>query len=299
MDYRPNQLAVSLIKRRTKTIGLIVSDISNSFFGSLAKGVEDECRRQGWTMVLCNTNDKHERDIEYINVLYDKGVDGIIFDMSGDSSIEKAEESCKLMDKLNIPFVMIDRSLDSEDYCSIILDHRTGGYIATKHLIDLGRTRIACVTGPSGLNDSRDRFEGYRCALQAAGIPYDPELVFEGNYTVESGKKAGEYFRSKDIQAVFTFNDMMAYGLYYEFKKENISMPGTVSIVGYDDIFFSEIMELPLTSVKQPIYEMGETAVRQIIGLVKNKNDSQKCIIFKPDLVIRESTAPLEPPPIR
>ena len=138
LNYHPNRLAVGLVKKRTGTIGLIISDVSNVFFSNLAKGVEDECRKKGWNLFLCNTNDKHTRDLSYIQALADKGVDGILFCMSLDSDKKKAMESIKLFEKLKMPFVMIDRFLEEATCSSVVVDHVQGGYAATKYLLDHG-----------------------------------------------------------------------------------------------------------------------------------------------------------------
>lgn len=296
LNYRPNQIAVGLVKKRTKTIGLVISDVSNVFFSNLAKGVEDECRRNGWNLILCNTNDLHKRDLEYIQVLADKGVDGILFCMSLDSAKKRALESVDLMKKLKMPFVMIDRFLEEVDCCSVIVNHRSGGYAATKHLLELGHQNIACVAGPLALEDSQHRLKGYKEALEEYGIAYDPDLIYEGNYDRESGKEAVEYILglSKKVTAIFSFNDMSAYGVYNRLKKHNYYIPRDMSLVGYDDIFFSEILDVPLTSVSQPVYDMGVEAVQQIISEIGSGVNSRKCITFQPKLTVRESTQRLK-----
>ena len=284
------------MKKRTKTIGLVISDVSNVFFSNLAKGVEDECRRNGWNLILCNTNDLHKRDLEYIQVLADKGVDGILFCMSLDSDKKRALESVDLMKKLKMPFVMIDRFLEEVDCCSVIVNHRSGGYAATKHLLELGHQNIACVAGPLALEDSQHRLKGYKEALEEYGIAYDPDLIYEGNYDRESGKEAVEYILglSKKVTAIFSFNDMSAYGVYNRLKKHNYYIPRDMSLVGYDDIFFSEILDVPLTSVSQPVYDMGVEAVQQIISEIGSGVNSRKCITFQPKLTVRESTQRLK-----
>ena len=286
LNYRPNQIAV----------GLVISDVSNVFFSNLAKGVEDECRRNGWNLILCNTNDLHKRDLEYIQVLADKGVDGILFCMSLDSDKKRALESVDLMKKLKMPFVMIDRFLEEVDCCSVIVNHRSGGYAATKHLLELGHQNIACVAGPLALEDSQHRLKGYKEALEEYGIAYDPDLIYEGNYDRESGKEAVEYILglSKKVTAIFSFNDMSAYGVYNRLKKHNYYIPRDMSLVGYDDIFFSEILDVPLTSVSQPVYDMGVEAVQQIISEIGSGVNSRKCITFQPKLTVRESTQRLK-----
>lgn len=291
LGYRPNQLAVSLVKKRTQTIGLIISDVRNMFFATLAKGVEDECRRHGWNMILCNTNDLHQRDLDYINMLADKGVDGIVYGMSRDTTLEKAKECCGLLDNLHLPFVMIDRYFESLDYPSVVVDHRHGGYLATRHLLEQGHQRIACVTGPLHLTDSVDRLIGYRKALEEIGLPYVPELIWEGEYSTESGIEAMDYLQGKDFSAVFAFNDMTAYGVYSRAKEYHYAIPENFALMGYDDIFFSKILEVPLTSVHQPIYEMGEEATRRLLDLIDGKTLDRKYVAFEPTLVVRKSTS--------
>ena len=296
LQYRPNQLAVGLIKKRTQTIGLIVPDIRNSFFSTLAKGIEDECRKSGWTVILCNTSDIHERDIEYINVLASKGVDGILYCMSADSSLEKFQKSYDLLNMLNIPFIMLDRSFQMPNCIAAKLDHVTGGYLATKHLLDLGHKRIACVTGPKNLDDSNCRLEGYKKALQDGGIAYDESIIVEGNYGTNSGITAVELLMDKSFTAIFAFNDMMAYGVYNGLKAHDLSVPADISVMGYDDIFLSEILEVPLSTVHQPVGRMGAAATRHLIGIIDHNLENEVIATFPPKLIVRKSTALCKPP---
>lgn len=290
LNYHPNQLAVGLVKKRTETVGLILSDVSNVFFANLAKGVEDECRRKGWNLILCNTNDKHERDLSYIQVLADKGVDGILFCMSQDSDRRGARESIQMMKRLRLPFVMIDRFLAEAECCSVIVDHRQGGYLAARHLLELGHRRIGCVAGPFGLEDSAERLQGYQRALEEFGVPFREELIYEGWYGRKSGMEAVEPLLEQNVSAIFAFNDMAAYGAYSELRRRGLRVPEDISLVGYDDIFFSELLDVPLTTVRQPIYDMGQEAVKQLVEEVESKTASHKCITFQPELVRRDST---------
>lgn len=289
LNYRPNQLAVGLVKKRTETLGLIISDVSNIFFSNLAKGVEDECRKKGWNLILCNTNDKHERDLSYIQVLADKGVDGILFCMSLDSDKKKAMESVQLLNKLKIPFVMIDRFLEEAGCTSIFVNHKQGGYMTAKYLIEQGHKRIGCVTGPLLLEDSMERLKGYQKALEEYGLEYRSEFVYEGNYDRESGMEAVEELLKQEVTAIFAFNDMSAYGVYTKLKQRQISIPEDISLAGYDDIFFSEILDVPLTTVRQPVYDMGVEAVKQLIEEIDSGVNAHKCVTFQPSLIIRES----------
>lgn len=295
LNYRPNQLAVGLITKRTKTLGLIVPDIRNNFFSALAKGIEDECRQKGWTVILCNTSDIHLRDLEYINMLASKGVDGILYCMSSDSDLGKFEESYNLLKKHGVMFIMLDRSFELPNLITARLNHIKGGYLAARHLIDLGHRRIACVTGPNQLEDSKHRLEGYKLALKEAEIPYDESIIVEGDYKMESGIIAIEKLIDKNFTAIFAFNDMMACGVYKGLKLHGISVPSDVSIIGYDDISISEILEVPLTTIHQPVENMGAAAANHLIGIIEKKIHSDVIPIYSPNLVIRNSTAEYKP----
>lgn len=291
MDYRRNQLAVSLLKKRTRTIGIILSDIRNSFFSSLAKGVEDECRKRGWTVILCNTSDLHERDLECINMLGSKSVDGILYCMSVDSSLQKFEESRALLRAWGIPFVVIDRSFELEGLTIVKVDHVMGGFLATCHLLELGHRRIACVTGPDHLVDSRERLDGYSKALEKYGVKYDPDIIIAGNYDMQSGMAGVDRLMSKDFSAIFAFNDLMAYGAHKGLRRYDLAVPDDVSIVGYDDVFFAELFETPLTTIHQPVRRLGVTAVRTLISLVEHEPGVAPVTLLKPELVVRKSSA--------
>ncbi|OLS02668.1 LacI family DNA-binding transcriptional regulator [Tissierella creatinophila] len=296
LNYRPNQLAVGLVTKRTKTLGLIVPDIRNNFFSSLAKGIEDEARNNGWTVLLCNSNDSHKRDLEYIKMLEGKGVDGILYSMSSDSNLKNFKEKYSLIKNFDIKFLMIDRYLDFPATFPKInvvsLDHFKGGYLAAKHLIDLGHKKIACVTGPQYLSESNDRLRGYKQALDDGSIEYDEELIVEGNYHIESGVSAVNKLIEKDFTAIFAFNDMMAYGVLKGLKTYNLSIPHDISVIGYDDIYLSEILEVPLTTIHQPIEVMGRGAAKHFINIIDSKEEFLDNLpLYSPELIVRKSTS--------
>lgn len=292
MNFQPNQLAVSLISKRTQTLGLIISDISNRFFATLARGVEDECGKNNWNVILCNSSNRHDRDLKYIQLLANKSVDGILYVMSADSDWEKAKESCALMHRLNLPFVMIDRIIEQENNYCVLLDHKLGGYLATKHLADLGHKRIGCIMGPIHLSSTVDRLDGYKRALEEAGIEYDERILYAGNYDIEGGIAGMEYLADKNVTAIFAFSDMIACGVYRQLKMCNIKIPTEISVVGYDDVLINDILEVSLTTIKQPIYEIGREATKQIIKVIeKGTVVGDKTVMFKPELIIRNSTS--------
>lgn len=292
LNYHPNQIAISLLKKKTKTLGLLIPDIRNAFFSALAKAVEDEASRKGWTVILCNTNDHHDRDLEYMHLLASKSVDGILFCMAGDTTLTKFHEVNDLLTSLKIPYVMIDRSFDVKGVHTARIDHRLGGYLATEHLLKLGHRRIACITGPLHLRDATDRLQGYQDALAEYGIPYDKSLTYDGRYQMSGGYSAINHLRSQDFTAVFACNDMMAFGAYKALKKLDRRIPQDCSLVGYDDIIFSDMFEVPLTTIRQPITKAGKTAVDFLIKHLNKEPTPQMPTLFSPTLIVRESSIP-------
>ena len=294
LDYHPNQAAVSLITRRSNAIGLIIPDITNMFFAQIAKGAETRSSQLGYSLILCNTNDDPEKDLDYLNVLLDRGADGILLVSSYQPGIErKPLESKKLLAEK--PVVLVDRNadrlVDSGRYSGVFSDNELGAYLATKHLLSLGHRKIGCVTGPMGAASSKNRLFGYIRALQEAELPFDGALVREGNYHIDTGFEFGCALIDAGATAIFAFNDMMAYGVYRAASVKGISVPGELSIVGYDDLPFSEIAEPPLTSVRQGAYEIGVEAVNAIVRQITEPETAPQNVTLRPELVVRKSTA--------
>lgn len=292
MEYTPNQIAISLKKKKTNTLGLIVPDIRNSFFANLARGIEDRCRELGYTLILCNTSDRHMRDTEYIKMLSSKNIDGVLYCMSSDSNKEILLESLKSLSSNNIPFILVDRHFDLKGVNSITLNHLKGGYIATDHLIKLGHKKIACITGPKNLTDAEDRLLGYLKALEEAKIQKDFSLIKEGKYDFGSGyEKTNDLVREgRKFSAIFACNDLMAYGAYKALKENGLRVPDDVSVMGYDDIYMSDIFEVPLTTIHQPVEELGVAATDKLIRMINKKEKETSKVIFEPELIIRNST---------
>jgi LacI family transcriptional regulator len=293
LNYRPNKLAVGLITKKTNTIGLIVPDISNNFFGELAKGAEHEAANCNYNIILSNTNDKPDKDLEYLNILLDRGIDGIIMVPSSNSVDENAKKCFQLMEQCQKPFVLVDRIKMGDKYTGVSIDHELGGYMATKILIENGHTKIGCITGPLGMLNSRLRFLGYKKALEDSEIKFHAKYVEEGNYHVDDGERLATILFKNDITAIFAFNDLMAYGAYKAAAKIGYRIPENISVVGFDDLFYSGIMDVPLTTIHQPSYEMGETAVKKIVELLTDTKASNESIIYKPELIIRNSVKKL------
>ena len=294
LDYRPNQLAVGLITKRTNTVGLLIPDVSNSYFSELAKGAEGKAAENGYNLILCNTNDSPGKDCEYINVLLDRGVDGIIMVPSGKGKDETLNQCLSLMMRSQKPFVLADRIRVGTSYSGVTLDQIKGGYLATEYLIKQGHRKIGCITGPLGMVNAYMRYQGYKKALQDNGISYNSKLVKEGTYHIEDGLVQSKELFKENVTAIFACNDLMAYGVYKSAVNEGIKVPEELSIVGFDNIPFSEFLEVPLTTIHQPVGQIGELSVEKLINLIMKKEEKEKLVVLEPELIVRDSVKAIE-----
>lgn len=250
-NYIPNSLAVGLVTKKTKTIGLIIPDISNIFFAEIAKNIEQEANIKGYSVILCNTNDKLSEEIKYANLLFSKGVDALVLCPVIESA-DNFEYINKFMEASK-GVIVFDRFFSGMQCSSVITDNFNGSIEAVQYLITKGHRKIGCITGPINSYSARLRIEGYKKALLDAKIAINEELIVPGDYKFESGYHQGLELMKKDITAVFVCNDLMAYGFYHAAKKLKKKIPQDVSVIGFDDLLFSSMLDVPLTSVKQNI----------------------------------------------
>lgn len=295
MNYRPNQLAVGLVKGRTRTIGLILSDISNIFLSEIAKTIEQEVKKFDYTVIFGSTGDSGSRALAYIREFVSKNVDGILYLHPSCTTQEEERALCETIAKAEIPFVMLDNDLaEMEGVQRCVLDNEKGGYMATEHLLKLGHTRIGSLLGPTGQCSVRNRLAGYKRALQDWNIPYDEGLIYKGDFTLESGLQAMPYFLDKGVTAIFSYNDMMAYGLYLYARQQGIRIGKDVSVIGFDDIFVDDLLEVPLTTIRQPRTVIAKKAVRMLLAMIEDEAGALAPVVYQPELVLRQSTSRLK-----
>lgn len=292
LNYIPNQTAISLVKKESKTLGLIISDISNPFFSELSKGISAKAAEYGFDIMLCDTEDSYKLTMRYLKILISKNVDGIIMTLSQDVNDENLLLIEKFLEEHTLPVVLVERSDHLIMSDCVVVNHQMGSYLATKHLIELGHRNIACITGPSHLEATNGRIKGFKRAFEEKGLEQRKELIVEGNYHIESGYIGAQKILNIDpsITAIHVFNDMMAYGVFECFKDKGIKIPEQISVVGFDDIFFSKMLYVPLTTIALPIHHMGGKAVELLIERILNKSLSFRCNIVEPKLIIRKST---------
>ena len=294
LDYRPNQLAVSMVTKRTNVIGLIIPDNSNMFFADLSKAIEVAARRAGYNLIYGNSSNDSGHDIEYMRMFTDRQVDGIIFAKSASLCAEDDIRAMQFIRNSKVPFVSVDRELRGNNIRSVLLDNRKGGYLATQHLLELGHRKIGCVTGPLDLMSSHERLEGYRDALREYGVPYREDLVEEGDFQMASSEKLVQKLLRHHITAIFSFNDMMAYSIYRVLARRSLRIPQDISLVGFDDLWLSEFLQPPLTTVHQPVEEIGQKAVAALVSAMNGEARGPQNCIFMPSLHVRASTCRIE-----
>lgn len=290
LGYSPNAVARSLRQNRTKLIGLIVPDNSNPFFAEIAKGVEDAGFEAGYSVILCNSNASIEREMVYLDLLRSNRVEGIIF-----IATSTRVEQVRPIVRAKIPAVIFYRDVPDLDVDTIRIDNFKAGYMATRHLIDLGHREIACIRPASAETPSAQRVEGFKRAMEESGLTWHPELMPQGDNRVSSGKTAvQELVESKrNFSAIFSANDAMAIGAMRALREIGYQIPRDVSVAGVDDIILASYSEPPLTTVAQPKYEAGCQAVEFLVERIEGDyNQGPRHILLETKLVVRESTIP-------
>jgi LacI family transcriptional regulator len=289
LQFQPNALARSLRRGKTHTLGLILPDSANPFFAEIGHGIEATAFNLDYSVILCNTEGNVDKERLYLNVLSNKRVDGIIL-----VSVGEQEDLLRVLQTYRRPLVLVDRILPDVQTDAVLCDNFQGGYIATRHLIDLGHRRIGVVAGPYYLTPSSHRVTGYSEALAEAGIPTDESLMVRGDFQSESGWKAArELFKIPDPPtAIFACNDMMAIGVLRAAAETGKKVPDDLAVVGFDDITLAAYTVPSLTSVAQPKSKMSELAVQILIQRIELKEDEELPLrneVLCPSLVVRGS----------
>ncbi len=292
LNYRPSHIAVSMVTKETHTIGLVLPDISNLYFSELAKVIEEESYKYGYNVLYSNTQDSAKRDLEYLNIFLDRNADAIIMAASNSFNEEDKDKFLEAVGSCSVPIIMVDRVFNEPGITSVVLDQQLGGYLATKYLLGLGHLRIGCVSGPPNIPGAVSRLQGYKQALDEAHIPFEPDLVYTGDFHVESGSRALPYLLGQNVTAIFACNDMMALGIYRESRHYHLRIPNDLSVIGFDDIFLSDFLDPPLTTVAQPIADIGKECVRQVMAILNKESDPGQTFVFKPVLKVRGSCKP-------
>lgn len=293
LGYVPSQLARGLVRHLSDTVGLVIPDITNPFFPLITRGVEDAASEAGYTVFLCNTDNDPALEAHDVQKLRERRVDGIIFV----GTTERRESVDRLLAD-GIPVVVMDRQLGHADVDTVLVDNRWGALAACRHLIELGHRRIAHAAGHQSTRTGQDRHEGYREALEEAGIAYDPAAVVWGDFTYESGFRVGQVLlgRYPRPTAIFAGNDLIALGVIRAAEEAGIAVPDDLSVVGFDDIQMSAVVRPGLTTVRQPAREMGRLAMAMLLERISGKAAGPgRRHVSQPELIVRGTTRRREP----
>ncbi|GAB4423006.1 MAG: substrate-binding domain-containing protein [Chloroflexi bacterium OHK40] len=290
LDYLPNALARSLRFKQTRTLALVLSDITNPFFTTVARGVEDAARAQGFSVLLCNTDETDAVEREYLSILLQKQVDGVLLVPAREDSTAAA-----LLQSRGVPTVILDRRLRGAKVDSVRGDSEQGAYEVVRHLIGLGHRRIAVLIGPLSVSTAADRVAGYRRALREAGIPVDEALIVEDSFSAEGGYRATLRVLRDEPRptAIFAGSNFIAFGAFRALREARLRVPEAISLVAFDDLPEGWLMAPFLTAVNQPAYEIGQRATALLLDRLAGRGaPTPQEVILPTELIIRRSSAP-------
>lgn len=289
LDYVPSAVARSLKAQATLTIGLLIPNGMNPYFAELARGIEDHCERNGFCVILCNSDDDPHKQRSYLRVLQEKRVDGLIV-----SSVDGEVGLAGGLATTRTPTVIVDRELQGVDADLISIDHEYGAWLATRHLLELGHRQIACIAGPQRAAVTAMRLAGYQRALQQAGVPPRPDWALYSDFTSSAGYQAAAgLLAGERPTAIFAGNDMIGIGVLRAAAERGINVPQTLSVIGFDDVQLSRYVYPALTTVGQSIMQLGEAAAERLLLRIANPGEPVEKRLIKPGVVVRESTAPV------
>lgn len=289
LDYHPNAIARSLKSKKTNTIAVVIPDITALFYPAIIKGVQVAARENGFSVILCSTDEDPDIELEYLKLLAEKQTDGIILvsAYSQDPIVAKAME-------WDVPCVLVNRSADNGNHLFVGADDCYGAQLATNHLITLGHRKVAHISGLMYTNTGVERLRGYRLALNEHKLPFRSEYVVEATYDEKGGYNA--MCRLLELPdpptAVFTANDDIAMGAMEAIGQYGKKIPDALSLIGFNDLWISKKLSPPLSSVHVPLYDMGYVAATRLIDQIFGKDDGERRILFKPELMVRASVKP-------
>lgn len=290
MHYRPNHMAVALTSRKTNTIGLIVPDISNLFHATYCEQLEHFAKLHSYSTIVRIAPDDLEGTLRVVYDFEDRAVDGIVLTRSLFNDPEDTAACVRAIRELQTPIMLTDRVPRDLTVGAVLPNDYLGGCMATQYLINLGHRRIGCISGPSYYENCINRLQGYRDTLEKAGIPFDPSLICAGDWQISNGMEALPYLLGKNVTGVFAFNDMIAYGVYKQARNYRLKIPRDLSVIGFDDLTFSDLIEPPLTTLEYPMTRMAEAVIEGILKKIRGEELPDAPLIFDPVLKVRGST---------
>jgi len=289
LGYFPSAVARALKTSHTQILGVIVPNITNPFFAELTRGIEDVCERSGYSVFLCNGDDDRARQGRSLDTLFERRVDGVVLA----TPTGPAAALAKRLSGMKMKTVVVDRSVPGMEADRVRIDHQAGARLAVEHLLALGHRRIACLAGPPSFAVTRARVAGWRKALQRAGVPAKESWLLEGDFRAPSGHAlASGLIERGEVTAIFASNDLMAIGALRAAAERGLSIPGGLSVIGFDGIEMGAFTYPGLTTVGYSIRAIGETSATVLIDRIAGRRTETGDIVVKPAIILRESTGP-------
>jgi LacI family transcriptional regulator len=291
LGYRPNLLAQGLRRQRSNVLGVVVTDIANPFWGAVVKSIEQASRQAGYRIILLDTDENIDLELEASQTLISQRVDGVLI-----CPVQHGTECMRELQKHGVPFVLVGRRFPDCDYSYVIPDDEQAGYLAAKHLIDLGHSRIGFINAPQHISSARERLRGFKAAHAEAGIEVSDLLIRFGALSSAEGQALADSLLkgSPQMSAAVAFSDFVAYGVLQAAIENGLSVPSDLSVVGIDDTKLSSWLPRPLTTVRSPKRELGVAAVEAIASLLNQDGDVASSAISRVldmELVVRSTTS--------
>ncbi|UHA60071.1 LacI family transcriptional regulator [Metabacillus litoralis] len=286
VNYKPHIVARQFRTKETKIILVVVPDITSAFFSKVLRGIEHVAVKNGYQVILGDTENDTDREQEYINLLLQKQADGMVL-LTARQDKAKLEEIAE-----HFPMVLACEYMDGSNVPTVSIDNISSARKATEHLIQQGHTKIAHITGPINVVLGRDRLRGFQQAMMSHDLEIDSAYIQEGDFSFESGYNQMLKFLALETPptAVFAFNDEMAMGAIKAVKDSNLLVPNDVAIVGFDNIKMASVIEPNLTTIDQPKYEIGKKAMELLLNLINGEELQKKKFVMKDELIVRESS---------
>ena len=289
VNYRPSRVARRLKNDRgeAQLLGVIIPDIQNPFYSEIVRGIEDVAYARDYAVILCNTDEDRDRERFYLDVLHGESADGVILPPLS----QEGETAALDIESIDLPVVCFDRRLPGDPVDTVVVDNRRGAKEMTTHLLNLGHERIGLICGPASLSTSTERLQGYEDALSARGLSVDDDLVHMGPPRRETGRTLSEkLLRSPNPPtAIFAANNQLLLGTFETVQERGLSIPEEVAVVGFDDAPWAKFFNPPLTTVRQPTYEIGKQAAERLFARIEAPDESPRLITLEPSLQIRRS----------
>ncbi len=285
--FKPNLIARGLRVKSASLVGMLVPEIRTTSFSILIEHVETAVEALGYNLILGGTGGDPDREERFFENLVRRHIDGVIVSLVSDHS-----HLMHLIERTDVPVVIIDRPLKHYAFPTVVMDNRLAGKMAAEHLLSLGHKKFACITGGSDIGISRDRLDGFRDALADAGILLESKAVVDGNFQYESGYRCIDALLSNGaaFTALWAQNDIMAIGALNRLREHGISVPGDVSIMGVDNVDDAWMARPAITTIAQPYKEIAQVAARLLHSINRGETLEEKWLTLAPELVVREST---------